>query len=180
MWDNAAEPVLSALGYYSEPPHGEAWPHVWWAPGGPFSLLPIHAAGYHSEALGQQGKRTVMDRVISSYTPTIRALRYAHQHARALAGDGNALIIAMPTTPGVPGRLPNVPAEAAVLTSRLPDPVLLVEPESPYDDQSVAAAQLPTRANVLAHLPGSMIAHFACHGATDPTNPSNSLLLLDP
>jgi CHAT domain-containing protein len=37
---------------------------------------------------------------------------------------------------------------------------------------------LPTKANVLAQLPGCAIAHFACHGATNPADPSQSRLLL--
>ncbi|GLY91447.1 hypothetical protein [Actinoallomurus iriomotensis] len=32
-----------------------------------------------------------------------------------------------------------------------------------------ASHRLPTKANVLAHLPDCAIAHFACHGRTDPT-----------
>ncbi|NBH08847.1 CHAT domain-containing protein, partial [Amycolatopsis sp. SID8362] len=47
---------------------------VWWSPGGPLTSLPLHAAG--------RPGRTVLDRVISSYTPTVRALG----HARAAAG----------------------------------------------------------------------------------------------
>ena len=44
LWDNAAEPVLEALGYRSQPPPGMVRPRVWWAPGGLLGLLPIHAA----------------------------------------------------------------------------------------------------------------------------------------
>ena len=40
------------------------------------------------------------------------------------------------------------------------------------------ADDLPTKANVLAQLPACSIAHFACHGASDPGDPSKSLLLL--
>lgn len=34
------------------------------------------------------------------------------------------------------------------------------------------------KANVLALLPSCQIAHFACHGRSDPADPSRSLLLL--
>ena len=44
-----------------------------------------------------------MDRVVSSYTPTIRALRCARQHPRGPASDGRSLIVAMPVTQGLPG-----------------------------------------------------------------------------
>ena len=178
LWDAAAEPVLSALGYHGAPTPGMQWPRVWWAPGGLLGLLPIHAAGYHAERADDQGRRTVIDRVVSSYTPTIRALRYARQHATHAEEPSRALIVAMPTTPGVPGRLNHVPAEVTMLYGRLPSPVLLAEPGTLGADPSLAPEGAPAKANVLAHLPGCQIAHFACHGASNPADPSKSLLLL--
>ena len=176
LWDTVAEPVLTALGYQNEPAPGQAWPRVWWAPDGLLGLLPIHAAGYHTDPSGP-GRRTIMDRVVSSYTPTIRALHYARRRAPTPARD-KALIVAMPTTPGIRGRLANVPAEVSMLRNRLHEAVMLIEPGAPGGETVSGIALLPTKANVFAHLPDCGIAHFACHGATDPADPSNSLLLL--
>jgi hypothetical protein len=176
LWDAAAEPVLDALGYTSQPKAPDEWPRLWWVPGGLLGLLPLHAAGYHVDSSGDQGRRSVMDRVISSYAPTIRALRYARQHTTTAPPQGRALIVAMPTTPGVTGRMLYVSAEVAKVAKRLPEYVLLTEPDAPNGNPPVDS--LPTKANVLVHLPGCTIAHFACHGATDPTDPSKSLLLL--
>ena len=69
LWDTAAEPVLSHLGHLGprQPTKPGSWPRIWWVPGGLLGQLPLHAAGYHR----QPGGRTVMDRVISSYTPTL-------------------------------------------------------------------------------------------------------------
>jgi tetratricopeptide (TPR) repeat protein len=177
LWDVAVAPVLDALGYHQPPPPGAAWPRVWWAPGGLLGLLPVHAAGHHTQAVaGDQAQRTVMDRVISSYTPTIRALRYARQHHPTLP-TGRALIVAMPFTPGLPGdgELPNVPMEVARVRALLPDTVLLTEPG---DQRASGSSGSSTLANVLAHLPACPVAHFACHGFSDPADPSKSLLLL--
>ena len=119
-----------------------------------------------------------MDRVISSYTPTVGALAHARRRHTASPGAASrSLIVAMPTTPGLPGqgRLAYVPDEAALLRARLPRPTLLTEPPAGH---GTAVGQLPTRAAVLEHLPGCAIAHFACHGHTDPADPSQSRLLL--
>ncbi|MYX40196.1 hypothetical protein GTW59_03695, partial [Streptomyces sp. SID89] len=64
------EPVLERLGLL-DAPAGEEWPRLWWSPGGALAALPLHAAGHHD------GRRSVLDRVVSSYTPTVRALAYA-------------------------------------------------------------------------------------------------------
>jgi hypothetical protein len=178
LWDYAAGPVLRALGYEGSPSPGEPWPRLWWVPGGLMSLLPVHAAGHHASP-SDLCHRTVMDRVISSYTPTVGALAHART-PRMTATPGIAyrsLIVAMPTTPGLPrdGRLPYVPAEADRVQARLPDPTLLIEPP---DGTAAMAGRLPTRAAVLKHLPSFSIAHFACHGYTDPADPSKSRLLL--
>lgn len=180
LWDAAAEPVLNALGCNGKPAPDEARPRVWWAPGGLLGLLPIHAAGHHAEpASGSQAPRTVMDRVISSYTPTIRALRYARQRASRASERERALVVAMPVTPGLPGAaLPHVPAEAARVRVLLPDPVILAEPAASGSEQVSRSDGLATRANVFRYLPGCSIAHFACHGVSDPSDPSRSRLLL--
>jgi tetratricopeptide (TPR) repeat protein len=202
LWDAAAGPVLQELGHRTEPAEGAEWPRVWWVPGGPLALLPLHAAGHHTDAADGRARRTVMDRVVSSYTPTVRALRHARRPARPAprtAAD-RALVVAMPSTPGLPGggRLDHVPAEVEALHRHLPRAVLLREPE-PADGDGPSApgpagarepaaasaptsapteAALPTKAAVLAELGRCAVAHFACHGDSHPTDPSRSLLLL--
>jgi hypothetical protein len=163
LWDAAAEPVLMRLGYLESPEASGDWPRVWWVPGGLLGLLPLHAAGYHQSA----GARTVLDRVVSSYTPTVGALVYAREHETADPPQ-RSLIVAASAVPGQPA-LGQVTAEAAVLRDRLPQPTVLTESDPEH---------LPTKSAVLAHLPGAGIAHFCCHAASHPSDPSRSELAL--
>jgi hypothetical protein len=175
LWDVVAEPVLLRLGYDREPAPGAAWPRVWWVAGGLLGLLPLHAAGHHGTRTEPDPlRRAVIDRVVSSYAPTVRALRHAQQRGcapPAPAEHHRALIVAMPTTPGLPDReLAHVEGEREMLCERLPKHTLL--------ESGVSGALTPTRDRALAHLPDCRVAHFACHGESDPADPSRSRLLL--
>jgi tetratricopeptide (TPR) repeat protein len=159
LWDVVAEPVLDALGLASEPAPDQPWPRIWWSPSGVLSTLPLHAAGHHGEGSG--ASRTVMDRAISSYTPTIRAL--AHSRARS-HGSGKVLAVAMPETPGA-AALEGALRELRQLASRYPYTLTLTGPEA-------------TGSRILAELPHHSVAHFACHAVNDPAEPSAGRLLV--
>ncbi|KAK1992117.1 hypothetical protein LX36DRAFT_694410 [Colletotrichum falcatum] len=75
LWDMIVGPVLDFLGFHKPPSAGEPWPHVWWIPTGPLSKFPLHAAGHHFNNNGT----TALDRVISSYSPSVQALVYARE-----------------------------------------------------------------------------------------------------
>ncbi|WP_330261000.1 CHAT domain-containing protein [Streptomyces sp. NBC_00539] len=190
LWDVAAGPVLEALGYADSPStsrrregQDEEWPRVWWIPGGLLGQLPLHAAGYHTDPAEGAPMRTVMDRVVSSYTPSVRTLRYARERAHARAAQSaqatRSLIVAMPTTPGLPdeGRLDFVAKEVTKVWPHLPHPLLLKEPGT-TEGTAEPTPLIPTSVNVLTCLPDCTFAHFACHGDSDSVDPSKSLLLL--
>jgi tetratricopeptide (TPR) repeat protein len=192
LWDVAAGPALDALNYRGPQVNGPAfpwgWPQVWWVPGGLLGQLPIHAAGYHREPTGADGRpRTVMDRVISSYAPTLRALHYSRERSN-LAGSSlvpapgqpmRSLIVAMPTTPGRPDHeLRGMAEHAGLLRELLPDAEVLMQPPYPAGVDPATVSGTPTKDAVLGRLTGRVIAHFACHGVTDALDPSRSGLLL--
>ena len=106
------------------------------------------------------------------WVPTVRALGYARERNTASAGGEQALIVAMPTTPGLDSPLCHVVEEAELVHARLPRSALLIE------NPAITNSHLPTKANVLAQLGDCAIAHFACHGWSHPVDPSRSLLLL--
>ncbi|MFD6586623.1 CHAT domain-containing protein [Streptomyces anulatus] len=159
LWDTAAGPVLGELGLTTEPPADRPWPRIWWAPVGSLSLLPLHAAGHHRD-----GGPDLLDRVVSSTTPTIRALGHARAGRRDERNEPRMLVVAMPHTPDAPD-LPGAQAEADHLAALLPGATVLVGADA-------------TRDAVLDALPASGWAHFACHGYSDPDNPSDSHLAL--
>jgi CHAT domain-containing protein len=73
----------------------------------------------------------------------------------------------MSTTPGH-APLPHAAQETDRLRALLKDPVVL----------SASGERPATKATVLAQLEHCTIAHFACHGITESTDPSQSKLLL--
>jgi len=167
LWDTVTEPVMTALGHTCSPADGQPWPRVWWCPVGILAYLPLHAAGHHQPAATPPQPDpaatppqpdTVLDRVTSSYTTTVRALSHARAQQLGLAAD-KTLIIAVPGAPPLPG----VATEAARLAHLIPGAQVL-----PH----------PTRDAVLAALPSYPVAHFACHGYADWTDPAASQLIL--
>ncbi|MFD9794964.1 CHAT domain-containing protein [Streptomyces sp. NPDC059070] len=174
LWDAAGEPVLNELGLTAPPPPGQAPPRVWWSPGGLLGLLPLHAAGHHRHP-GPGAGRTVMDRVVSSYTPTLRALRHAR---RPLPPDpsGRGLVVAMPLTPGA-SPLPYTAEEESSVRAHLPRARVLTA-AGPVEGRAEEPAAA-VREAVLGALADCSLAHFACHAVSDPADPSRSALLLE-
>jgi hypothetical protein len=158
MWDSFAAEILDRLGYRATPPAGQAWPRVWWCPTGPLTLLPIHAAGDHGTA-----GAAVLDRVVSSYTPTLRALLEAR--AAGAPGPEKVLFVGMPETPGQ-ADLPNVRVEADLID------------EIFAGRRTKLIGAEATREEVLRQLPGHAWVHFACHGEQNLEDPSRGGVLI--
>ena len=160
LWDAIVDPVLERLGFTETPEDSDTWPRVLWVPVGQLSLFPLHAAGYHAD-----GKRTTIDRVISTYTPTLRALSHAKTQIEANSKNVHQTLLmsSMPTTPK------KSPLQFAAQEIRLIDNLLpTLTPR--------VALEHPTKAEVMRLLSKCSVAHFACHGEVD-SNPSKSHLL---
>ncbi|MEV0665768.1 CHAT domain-containing protein [Actinomadura luteofluorescens] len=167
LWDAVAGPVLDHVGIGGPPRDGEPWPRLWWCLSGLLSFLPVHAAGYH-DTMADAAPETVLDRVVCSTTPTLRALAHARRGTADAVppGEGRAVAVAMPRTPGARSDLPGAEAEAALIGRCFPGPV------------DVLTGSSATHEAVLAALPKARWAHFACHGHSDLADPSSSHLLL--
>jgi CHAT domain-containing protein len=117
-------------------------------------MLPLHAAGYHDQA-----SVSVLDRAVSSYTPTLRALGFARDRPRP-PSPGRFLLIALQNTPGH-WPLPAVAAEEVYLTQLLDETRL-----TPLVDADA------TRANILESMSNHTWVHAACHGDQDLADPT--------
>jgi tetratricopeptide (TPR) repeat protein len=167
LWDVVARPCLEEL-RFTKPISDNKLPRVWWIPTGILTQLPLHAAGRHA----QGSTETVLDRVMSSYSPSIKALIYGRRHhidKRTGSLPNNALLIAMRETPGLSANqiLPFAVDEVNMLSDLCP------------------ALQLKSikprlrKADVLQHLQACRLFHFAGHGRSDTMEPSQSCLLLE-
>jgi tetratricopeptide (TPR) repeat protein len=164
IWHVAIGPILDELGYKDEPKSG-AWPHVWWVPTGALTLIPLHAAGIHT--IGS--RENCLDRVISSYAPTLKSLAYGRERLMSYKARGQRVdelaLVCMAETPMQPD-LEYADVEVALVESVIPDQIIRHH------------FQNPIKSDVLRFLSDCSMVHFACHGCSDYTDPSQSYLLL--
>jgi CHAT domain-containing protein len=128
-----------------------------WCPTGPFTFLPIHAAGiYHTE-----GTECVSDYVLSSYAPTISSLLSTISPPTNLF---KMMAVIQPDTPGQ-GPLPCTLDELRKIEAHVPNNNLVKLLRGSVQE-------------VVLNLPLVSVAHFACHGQQNSENPLESALIL--
>ncbi|CAH0051084.1 unnamed protein product [Clonostachys solani] len=169
LWETIASPILDCLGFTHALGQDESqWPRIWWVATGIMSSFPIHAAGWHAASpdLGH----TVLDRVVSSYSSSIKAIIYSQRRPafdyEKLRDQSQALLVAVPQAPGC-SSLPSAAKEHLVL-QKLFNTI----------SWKVHAAE-NTKNGVMSRLRSSQVFHFAGHGTVDPLNPSRSFLFLE-
>ncbi|MFE4382897.1 CHAT domain-containing protein [Streptomyces cyaneofuscatus] len=170
QWDHVAEPVLKRIGLTRSlrPDDDPAeWPRIWWCPAGATAFLPWHASGHHGKDGAEGGAtRTVMDRAVSSWTPTVRALAHARRPSDAAPqAVRSALLVEMAQPAGANRSLRHVAAEVDQIAGLLPGATRLRPPHN-------------TPRAVREALPAHPVAHFACHAVSEWGSPGRSGLLL--
>ncbi|MEV7324585.1 CHAT domain-containing protein [Streptomyces sp. NPDC093970] len=153
LWDAIARPVLDDLGHCGPAVPGDPLPRLWWCPTGLLALLPLHAAGHHAEEEGEEYP-AVLDRVVSSYTPTVRALiaardRSSPPHADGLTESPGMLFVA-PEPDGLP-RLPAHEADQDSLRSVFGHRLTSLRGEEATVDAVLAALKRHPRAHFSSH-----------------------------
>ncbi|KAF3225076.1 hypothetical protein TWF106_002956 [Orbilia oligospora] len=190
LWETVALPILKGFEIYQPLPKDQTerfssrskgksqWqrektlitddclPHIWWITTGNLAQIPIHAAGNHFK----HSRETVLDCAISSYAVSVKSFIERRREAteRGYNNSGKALIVSMPKTPGR-SPLHFAEREADVVSKICQSLNLSMEtPDLPYGKEEI-----------LKRLQDCQIFHFAGHGLSDPSNPSQSHLLLD-
>jgi CHAT domain-containing protein len=151
LWTAVVAPVLAEI----RPGPGH---RVWWCPTGPLTLLPLHAA------TSPDGRESAMDRVVSSYTPTVRALAESDGPETRVPADSILTVIQRDTPGMVP--LPNAVRERDTLR------------ELTGGQLTELDGNRATRAAVAARVADHRVAHFSCHGLQNVRDPSRSGLAL--
>uniref|UniRef100_A0A0B7JTD4 CHAT domain-containing protein n=1 Tax=Bionectria ochroleuca TaxID=29856 RepID=A0A0B7JTD4_BIOOC len=161
LWHTVTGPILDALGFSHSPVQSD-WPHVWWIPTGIVTKLPLHASGLHY----QGSTETVLDRVVSSYSTSIRCMIYARQQDfTPPRASSKALLIGVENTPEH-SHLKFAKQEVNTL-------------ERIFKEMSLDVLnQLTCKKDVELLLPDCKLFHFAGHGHADLKDPLQSYLLL--
>ncbi|RBR18668.1 uncharacterized protein FIESC28_05945 [Fusarium coffeatum] len=161
LWDVIAKPIFDKLDVSHETGSGN-WSRIWWIPTGSLSRFPLHAAGYHL----RDTRDTVLDRVISSYSSSIRAMLLTDDKPLHESSRRKALLIS--AEDGDAGSyLPSAQREIGLIKG-ICDRMGL---EVVVDDGR-------SKVDVKSHLTECKVFHFAGHGHTDANNPSMSYLKL--
>ncbi|EWY79267.1 hypothetical protein FOYG_17556 [Fusarium oxysporum NRRL 32931] len=173
LWHVCVKHIVAEISTSQTHP-SEGLPRVWWIGSGLASSMPFHAAGVHTRG----SKENAYCRMISSYTPSIKALAYAQNQAKRaqealVAQDANTMLIAaMPTSPKGPGDK-KAPKNLPGVEEEMREILILT-----HSHMRATVHTHPSADQVLEVLKTCRIAHFACHGISDYSDPSNSGLIL--
>ncbi|KAH6905442.1 CHAT domain-containing protein [Coprinopsis sp. MPI-PUGE-AT-0042] len=159
LWESVVKPVLEALAFNVS---SNLSLSVWWCPTGPFSFLPIHAAGIYGRGASSE---CLADYAVSSYTPTVSALaaRIREKRKRGVS-DGRLLLVSVSNADGqapIPGTTKEVQALCDFATAKDIKHLRLEGKEA-------------TSERAMEEILQSSIVHLACHGSQDITDPMQS------
>ncbi|MFF2718772.1 CHAT domain-containing protein [Streptomyces sp. NPDC058011] len=148
------------------PGAGHRRPRVWWCATGPLSGMPLHAASPLPDPARPADTSTaatdsVIDRVVSSYAPTLSVLAYSRD--TTLGNAPKVLAVGLKNTPGQP-KLAGACLEVDAVCRWAPDAMPLRDEEA-------------SRAAVLAGLRTHDWVHFAGLAAQDPSADDNGHLI---
>jgi tetratricopeptide (TPR) repeat protein len=168
LWQAVTAPVLRALARRglvataASPRDPARRPRLWWCPTGPFSGLPLHACAARGAVPDRVlGAASVLDLVVSSYTPTLTALHRGRD--TVLPASPRVLAVGLRDTPGLT-RLAAAAHEMRAVREWAPGANELSDRDA-------------TRAAVLSGIGRNDWFHFAGHAQQDPAADDNGALM---
>ncbi|KAF6744592.1 CHAT domain-containing protein [Ephemerocybe angulata] len=165
LWEDVVKPILNALGISKvTEASGETRPRIWWCPTGPSSFLPLHAAGIYRGT----DPESVLDYVVSSYTPTVTAITDRVKNRRSIDTQVSGLFLTnQPCAPDAPP-INGTTKEVQSIFKRAEESgvrVLKLEGGNMSIDQC------------LENMQGYSSIHLACHAAQNAAEPLQSRFL---
>ncbi|KAF8209683.1 CHAT domain-containing protein [Mycena galopus ATCC 62051] len=158
LWKDVVKPIVDTL----QLKKSTMPPRLWWCSTGPFSFLPIHAAGEYTN----EGTDCVSQYATSSYTPTLTALLdRPSDHKESDVFQMTAVV--EPNAPGC-SAIPWASREGDLIKG-------IIERIS---GKCPTILKNTNKEQVLPRLRTSSICHFACHGIQDVHDPLSSGLIL--
>ncbi|TFK35094.1 CHAT domain-containing protein [Crucibulum laeve] len=160
LWTCLVKPILDGLGY--SPCDSSSPPRIWFCPTGPFTFLPIHAAGIYQSIDGVRGP-IISDYVIASYTPTVSAIAKIAQESKHTAFHG-MLSVSQPDLPDLPP-IPSTSMES-------------LETHKAFEALDLPSLRLDRSSasivSVLEGMQSTSWVHLACHAVQDTSDPVKS------
>ncbi|KAI0938327.1 hypothetical protein AcV5_000032 [Taiwanofungus camphoratus] len=183
LWQKIVKPVIHAMGIPRS--QGRNRPRLWWCPTGPFSFLPLHAAGTYRDLKDSvtddiKGEfddefECCADYVVSSYTPTLQALINARRELDPIPRTGaKVLLVAEPGVPGTVSYL-NKASEEVEIVARVVGAKAILRLDGDGHDQPQSG---PTVQMVVDKLPAATVVHLSCHGQQHLADPLESGFVL--
>jgi CHAT domain-containing protein len=164
MWGDTQSPTV--LITHSQEASGRDRPRVHWCPVGALGFLPIHAAGVYS-----QGRlECCSDYVMSSYAPTLSALRRARID---LVPMERQFLVLLAAAASASSAFPDLSPLDSV-QSEIDDVVRLAQTIGDVEVRKYGDTSAAKVHEVVAALPRAHIVHLACHGVQDQNDPLSS------
>ncbi|KAH6907594.1 CHAT domain-containing protein [Coprinopsis sp. MPI-PUGE-AT-0042] len=166
LWVAVVKPVLDSLAFNTKMTMPTT--RIWWCPTGPFSFLPIHAAGIYGPGASSE---CLADYAVSSYTPTVSALTTRVRETRERkTGSSRLLLVCVPEAGGeglplIPGTTAEVQALRSLSTVNDIDCITLEGEEA-------------TSKRTMDEITNCNIIHLACHASQNVTDPVKSSFYL--
>ncbi|TEB29810.1 hypothetical protein FA13DRAFT_1734154 [Coprinellus micaceus] len=157
LWIDVVKPILGVLEISKfEQGHDRVPPRIWWCPTGALSFLPIHAAGIYGPGVESE---TVLDYVVSSYTPTVSALTERVRGNHPIEDGVSGLFLTSQSNAPGASKIPGTTMEVrSVYKKAIKTGIRALK---------VEGADL-TVDECLGHLEEFSSVHLACHGYQNP------------